>query len=160
MTLNGKPRETIKVEGEVYVKVPTTGENIWGGWVRFRDVIVGAHVDVLVEQPEVGRWVLVALRVKSSDGIPITGADLKNLRVPTLIERAKEARTWDMEAISQRSRREQDKDDRMKAVRKLLTEMDEAGRPHVDAVRILIHQNGVSRAGAYRWITQAKGEDK
>lgn len=147
-------RETVEIDGETYIKVPTTVEILRGGWVRFHDVIPGAFVDVLAVKPDKGqRWRLMGVRVDAQDGRPISGADLSKLSAPVLAERAREARTMNVEAIVQRSRREVDRVDRIKAVQRLLAEV-----PRAEAVRVLIDDTGVSRAGAYRWVREAERE--
>lgn len=156
----GKPRETVEIDGETYIKVPTTVENLRGGWVRFHDVIDGGVVDVRAERPTSGtRWKLTGLRVLSHRGKALTSDDLKRLTLG-LAERAAEARTMDVEAIVKRSRTPKDKTARIAAVRKLLADLDDAGRPQADAVQILMDDTGISRGGAYLWIKEAKGQGK
>lgn len=160
-------RKTRVIDGETYVVVPTTSETLRDGWVRFRDVIPGANVDVRAVKPKAtketkaprsAKWDLIGLRVEPHDGEAITGRDLKKLSAPTLAERAKEHLTLDMEAMISRGQR--DRASRAAAVRKLLADLKAAGRPPADAVRVLMDDTGASRATAYRWINEAKGQDK
>lgn len=157
----GEPRETVVIDGQPYIKVPDAIENLRGGWVRMRDVIDDAVVDVRAERPTSGtRWKMTGLRVLPHRGKALTSDDLKRLTLG-LADRAAEAQTMDVEAIVKRSRRPEDKAARNAAVRKLLADLEAAGRPRGDAVKILMDDTGVSRGGAYLWINEAtKGQSK